>query len=55
MVEVIVGILTVIVSYFGGVILVRLNWPDAPTVVAIAFMGSVILWHLRHNREDGRK
>lgn len=55
MVEFIIGILTVVVTYFVGFFLVQLNWPDAPTVVAIAFMGSVILWHIRHKRGDDQK
>jgi hypothetical protein len=56
MVEFIIGILTVLVAYFLGIFLaVELNWPDAPTVVAIAFMGSEILWNIRHKRGDDQK
>ena len=56
MVEFIIGILTVLVAYFLGIFLaVKLNWPDAPTVVAIAFMGSGILWNIRHKRGDDQK
>ncbi len=56
MVEFIIGILTVLVAYFLGIFLaVKLNWPDAPTVVAIAFMGSEILWNIRHKRGDDQK
>lgn len=36
---------------------VRLNWPDAGAIAAVATMGSFLLWAVRHPKaqEPGRK
>ncbi len=50
--EIISFILTVVVGFAAaGVFSDWLNWPDAGAVFAIATIGSIILWNIRHRKE----
>jgi len=43
--EIIAFIITVIAGFLGSLILGSiLNWPNAGAIIAIATMGSIILW-----------
>lgn len=47
-------IVTVIAGFLSsGFLGSQMNWPDAGAIVAIAVMGSFILWTLRHPRDGG--
>ena len=52
MVEFIIGILTVLVAYFLGIFLAVLYEISKSLTV---FMGSEILWNIRHKRGDDQK
>lgn len=51
--ELLLFIITVIVGYLGaGIFGNLLNWPDAGAVFAIATVGAVLLWTIRHHKEE---
>ena len=50
--EIIVFLATIFVGFFGSAIFgTLLNWPDAGAVVAIAFIGSLIMRSIRTVRD----
>lgn len=51
--EIVSFIITIIVGFAGTAIFGSwLNWPDAGAIFAIATMGSILLWNIRHKKEN---
>lgn len=48
MVEVLAFIVTVIVGFIVDVLCIKYNMPNLGPVVAVATMGAIILWLVRH-------
>lgn len=46
--EVLAFIITVIVGFIVDVLCIKYNMPNLGAVVAVAIMGAIILWFVRH-------
>lgn len=46
--EVLAFIVTILAGYLGSALGWKINWPEAGPIAAIAIIGSIILWQIRH-------
>lgn len=46
--EVLAFVVTILAGYLGSAFGWKMNWPEAGPIVAIAIIGSIILWQIRH-------
>lgn len=47
--EVLAFIVTILAGYLGSALGWKMNWPEAGPIAAIAIIGSIILWQIRHS------
>lgn len=49
--EVLAFVVTILAGYLGSAFGWKMNWPEAGPIVAIAIIGSIILWQMRHPKD----
>ena len=54
-VEVLAFIVTILAGYLGSALGWKMNWPEAGPIAAIAIIGSIILWQIRHPKDQNQK
>ena len=53
--EVLAFIVTILAGYLGSALGWKMNWPEAGPIAAIAIIGSIILWQIRHPNDQNQK